>query len=350
MAKRPSKIKRKQLKHTLLVDGNALFKFGFFGAKDMYSKDGEHIGGLYVFITVLRKLLLETKYNSVYVFWDGTFSGKMRWEIYSDYKVDRNKDYENGTHPIDLQETTEKFLIRQYLEELCIRQMMDDTNSGVEADDFIAQYCLTKDENEIITICTTDRDLCQLIKRGIRLYLCDLREYITLDTYQNFFKHNQLNSKLIKIIGGDASDSIKGVTGVKETTLLRLFPELIEREVTLDEIINLAKKLQEERLSKKLKPLKTLTNIIEGNTNGVQGKNLYKINEKIINLNKPLIDENNKLLLEYIKKPIGDFENRGIKNVYTFMKRDGIDRVIEHFSTEYLLPFKQLIEREKNNK
>jgi 5'-3' exonuclease len=342
-------VSSKVTKDTLLVDGNALFKLGFFGAKDLFTRDGDHIGGLYVFITILRKLLQDNLYHRVFVFWDGQFSGKMRWKLYSDYKVDRNKDFINGTHPIDIQEKTEKFLIRQYLEELCVRQMIDNTNSGVEADDFIAQYCLTKEPNENITICTTDRDLAQLISADIRIYFCDkqIRDYVTLDNYNTFFKHHQSNSKLIKVIGGDDSDCIKGIAGVKEKTLLNHFPELMKREVSLEEIIQSAKEQQETRIKEKKKPLKALTNIIESITDGVQGKDIYKINEIIINLSVPLIDEANQLLLEYNKGPMGDFEERGIKNVYAFMKRDGLAKEIESFSTNYLLPFKQLIEREK---
>jgi len=349
MANKPKKynVVGSDTKNVLLVDGNALFKLGFHGAKDMFTRDGKHIGGLYAFITILRKLLEERLYHRVFVFWDGKFSGKMRWKLYSDYKGDRNKDYINGTEPIDIDELTEKFLVRQYLEELCIRQMIDNTDSGIEADDFIAYYCKTKNKNERITICTTDTDLCQLINDDVRIYLCNKRAYLAIDNYQEFFKHHHKNSKLIKIIGGDSSDSIKGISGVKETILLKYFPQLTEREVTLDEIISSAKEQQELRLKEKKKPLKALTNIIERNTTGVQGKNIYKINEKIIDLGNPLIDERNKQLLEYNKGPIGDFEERGIKNVYTYMKRDGVAKQIESFSTKYLLPFKKLIERER---
>lgn len=348
MANRPRKFNIvSDTKNILLVDGNALFKLGFFGAKDMFTRDGKHIGGLYTFITILRKLLEERLYHRVFVFWDGKFSGKQRWLLYPDYKVDRNKDYINGTHPIDIQEVTEKFLIRQYLEELCVRQMIDNSESGVEADDFIAYYCKIKDKSEKITICTTDRDLCQLINDDIRIYLCDKKAYIDIDNYQEFFKHYYKNSKLIKIIGGDSSDCIKGISGVKETTLLKYFPELIEREVSLEEIITLAKGIQEKRVNEKKKPIKALTNIIESNTDGLQGKKIYSINEKIINLDDPLIDKSNQELLKYNKGPMGDFEERSIKNVYTYMKRDGVAKQIESFSTNYLLPFKQLIERER---
>lgn len=346
--KRPQKYGvSKETKNTLLVDGNALFKLGFFGAKDMFTRDGDHIGGLFIFITILRKLLQEELYHRVYVFWDGKFSGKQRWELYKDYKSDRGKDFINGTHPVDIQEKTEIFLIRQYLEELCVRQLIDNTQSGVEADDFIAHYCLTRQPNEKITICTSDRDLAQLMNEDVRIYFCDMKKYVTLDNYQEHFPHHQANSKLIKVIAGDNSDSIKGIKGVKEPTLLKHFPKLSEGPTTLSEIIQTAMRIQAERISEKKKPLSALTNIIESITDGIQGKNIYKINEAIINLANPLVDKKNKAMVEHLRGPMGDMEERGIKNVYTFMKRDGVDKQIESFSTHYLMPFKKLIEREK---
>ena len=78
---------RVKVLNTLLVDGNALFKTGYFGAKSEYNRQGEHVGGVYQFITVLRKLLNEDLYHQVYVFWDGKLSGKLRWEIYKEYNL-----------------------------------------------------------------------------------------------------------------------------------------------------------------------------------------------------------------------------------------------------------------------
>jgi hypothetical protein len=43
---------------TLLVDGDNLFKIGFHGVKEMYD-GGDHLGGIYHFINILRKFLEE---------------------------------------------------------------------------------------------------------------------------------------------------------------------------------------------------------------------------------------------------------------------------------------------------
>ena len=87
MAKRPPKSGTKQVnKNILLVDGNSLFKVSYHGAKYSYNKDGEHIGGIYQFITHLRKLLNENIFHNVYVFWDGNRGGKLRWDVYNEIR------------------------------------------------------------------------------------------------------------------------------------------------------------------------------------------------------------------------------------------------------------------------
>jgi 5'-3' exonuclease len=330
----------------LLVDGNALFKRSFLGAKDVYNQNEEHIGGIYQFITVLRMLLNEDLYHKVLVVWDGELSGQLRYNIYKDYKSNRNKDYINGTHPIDEVELTQKTQIKRYLEELFIRQYEDRV---VEGDDLIAYVCNNKQENETITICTSDRDLCQLINNDIRIYLCDLKKYITLDNYNQFFKHHQSNAALIKIFCGDNSDCIKGIKRLGEDTLLKHFPEICEKKVTIDEIIEKAKLLKLERVNSKLKPLQIFENIIMKITDGIQGENVYEINKKLVDLQTPMITE--KVIYELnevINLPI-DPDGRDVKNVYQMMKEDGMDREIKNYNNEYFLPFKKLIQREKNN-
>ena len=330
---------------TLLIDANALFKIGFHGSINEYNHHGQPIGGVYQFLTVLGNLLKNELYHRVYVFWDGKYSGKLRYNHYVDYKANRNKDYINGTQPVDESEQIQKAKIWNYLEDLCIRQVRNDI---VEGDDFIAYYCLTAEENEEISICTNDRDMCQLIDEKVRIYFCDLREYITLENYNTRFKHHQSNSMLIKMICGDTADNIKGIKGVKEKTLLEHFPELTERPVTLDEILTKARVIQENRSLKKLKPLKGLDNLINAVTDGIQGNKIYEINEILVNLKKPLMTETAIESLNNLRSGYFDLEERSIKDVFKQLKIDGIDRLMNNTTySEYLLPFKKLIEREQ---
>lgn len=350
MNKRPPKNGeiREEIQNTLLVDGNALFKRGFSGAKDLYNKDGLHIGGVYQFLTTLRMLLEQEMYHRVYVFWDGNFSGKLRYDIYEPYKSARGKDYINGTQPIDESELKQRRIVWDYLNELCIRQLKDEV---IEGDDFIAYYCLTKNKNEKITICTNDSDMAQLINEDVRIFFLNFKNYVGKANYSSYFSHNLENSMLIKSMIGDTADSIKGIKGLGETTLLTHFPELTKRKVTLNEIIEQASKQQEERIAQKQKPLKVLQNIIDAVTDGVQGNKIYQINERLVNLSKPMMTKDGIRALELLKNGSLLPENREFTKVFEMMKSHGIDKEIgEYRYPEYLVPFKKLIDREiKNN-
>ncbi len=345
MRKRPPKSgKVKKYKNTLLVDGNALFKRGFIGARNEYNRNGKQIGGIYQFLTILRKLLTEDLYHKVFNFWDGEFSGKLRWDIYKDYKSGRGKDYVNGTKPEDLEEVLQRGIVFNYLEELYIRQLLD---ACVESDDFIAYYCKLKKDDEKITIVTSDRDLCQLIDDNVRVYLLDLKTYVDKYTFMYYFKYHYTNVALIKILCGDNSDSIKGIKRLGEGTLLKHFPELNKRKVTLDEILEKSKILQQERVNNKKKPLQIFDNIVNSITDGIQGKDIYQINTKLIDLTNPLLTEGSiKEMHDLMNSKLSD--DRSIKSVYKMLKKDGIDILLgEHRYNNYLLPFKKLIEREK---
>lgn len=332
--------------NTLLIDGNSLFKTGYHGAKSEFNRDGEHVGGIYQFLTIIRKLLNENLYHRVFVFWDGRFSGKLRYNIYPEYKSGRGKDYVNGTRPEDdPSQIMQRRRVMIYLEELFIRQIHHDI---VESDDFIAYMVKHKQENESITICSNDRDLCQLIGPDVKVYMLDKKTYINMDNYTQFFDHHHANSSLIKQICGDSSDSIKGVKGMGESTLMKHFPELKEKPMTLEELISRAKEIQQERLDNKQKPLKVLDNLIDGVTDGSQGDRLYEINLQLVDLSEPLMTEDaEEEIQELMSSPL-DPEGRDLKNAYKLLKSDGIDKVLgENRFSEYLMPFKKLIEREK---
>jgi 5'-3' exonuclease len=339
---------RQKLQNTLLVDGNALFKSGYFGAKGEYNYKGQHIGGIYQFITMLRKLLSENMYHRVYVFWDGNFSGKLRYEIYNPYKSSRGKDYVNGTQPIDEEEVRERRVVMQYLEDLFIRQLRHEV---VESDDFIAQYCLNKKPNEKVTICTNDSDMAQLISEDVRIYFIHFKNYVDTNNFSSYFCYHVENAALVKSMVGDNSDTIKGIKKLGEGTLIKYFPELKEKKVSLTQIIERAKEIQQERKDQKKKPLAVLDNIINGTTDSVLGDKIYEINYKLVDLKNPFMTKDGARELELLIEGDLDPEGRSLKNVLSYMEKDGIKKLIGETRYEnYLIPFKELINREINKK
>ena len=334
-----------KLKNTLLVDGNALFKRAFAGAKDEYNDKGEFVGALYQFITLVRKMLVEDLYHQVYIFWDGKISGLERFKIYKPYKSNRNKDFVNLTEIIDEEQAIQLQKIWTYLNEFYVRQFNYDY---IEGDDLIAYYCLNKEPNEKITICTNDTDMAQLINEDVKIYFLHIKEYVDINNFSSYFSYHVGNAALIKMMVGDTADMIKGIKGLGVKSLLQHFPQLKERVLTLNEIIDEAKRIQEERLKKKKKPLSVLDNIINGVTDGVQGDKIYEINYKLVNLKQPMISENAIIELENLRNGTLDGTDRNIKRVARYMHEDGIDKILGEVRNEdYLVPFKKLIDREK---
>ena len=284
--------KKKKFKKTLVVDGDSLIKTAYHGAKDLYYKD-THIGGIFQFLTMVRKMMNEYKFDRVYVFWDGQFSGRLRYDIYKEYKSNRDKDFYVEQPPSDLELYLQKERVISYCEELFIRQYRDDIT---EADDCIGYYVQNMSEDEKVVIMSNDRDLCQLISEKVGVYVLNLKKIVTQDNYLTYFNHHPSNLKLIKIITGDNSDCIKGIQGVSEKTLVNFFPEISEKTLTLEYIFSKIVTIQNERKNR----LKSLDNILNKVTKGSQKDKIYEVNEKIINLKKPLLNESTKNELDYI--------------------------------------------------
>jgi len=322
--------KRKKYTNTLLVDGDSLLKTAYYGAKNLYYKD-THIGGIFQFLTMLRKVINENRFDKVFIFWDGQFSGRLRYEIYTPHE------------PQDPELFIQKERVIQYCEELFIRQFQDEI---IEADDSIGYYCTNIEEDEKVVIISNDRDMCQLIDNRVAIYVINLRKIISKDNYYEHFNHHYTNVKLVKILSGDASDNIKGIQGVKEKTLIKYFPEITEKTLTLKDIISKIEVLQSERKTR----LKTLDNIKNKVTIGCQGEDIFDINEKIINLRKPLLTESAKEHLNSLFVSPIDPEDRTTKNVIKMMLEDGLTMAIPGGRDGYinfLKPFLRIIKKEK---
>jgi len=335
--------KTKKYSNTLLIDGDSLLKTAYYGAKDLYYKD-THIGGIFQFLTMLRKCLNEHRYDRVYVFWDGIFSGRLRYDIYKAYKANREKNFYVKQETSDPDLYIQKERVIQYCEELFIRQFKDEI---IEADDSIAYYCAQIKEDEKIVIVTNDRDMLQLLSKSVGVYVINLRKIVTTKNYNEHFNHHYTNIKLLKIISGDNSDNIKGIKGVSEKTLIKYFPEFTQQSLTLGDIISKIETIQSERKTR----LKTLDNIINKVTVGIQGDSIFEVNEKIINLHQPLLTESAKTELDNLFDIPIDPEDRTTKNVIKMMLEDGLTMAIPGGRDGYinfLQPFLRIIKKEKN--
>jgi 5'-3' exonuclease len=325
---------------TLLVDGNNLLKIGFHGVKDYFNK-GEHIGGLWHFLNTLRRFIDEENFSKVVVFWDGETSTSQRRLIYPKYKLNR-KAPEN-----ELKEESfnkQKHRVKEYLEEMFVRQV-EFPNS--EADDLIAYYCqISKGEDK--TIFSGDRDLTQLITDDVTIYSPNTKKYYKKG--DNIKLHDieipHYNIKTFKILSGDKSDNIDGIYYFGEKTFVKLFPELLEKEVSFSDILT-----RGEELLKEQKDNTVLKNLLTGKTKeGIFGDEFFIINEKIVDLSEPLISEEGKELVELYYSESLDPDGRGYKNLIRMMMDDGLFKYLPKNDDSwvyFLKPFLKLTRKEK---
>jgi len=235
----------------------------------------------------------------------------------------------------------EKSIIKAILEELCIRQYEFENTEG---DDIIAFYAKNKNPNEKVVIVSADKDLTQLISDTVIVYNPRMRDFVTKDNSVEKIGITHENVVLEKILCGDASDNIKGVKGIGETTLIKLFPQIKDTKTDLSTIIERSKQLLEERAQNKKKPLKSLENIINGVTDGCQGDKLYEINQKIIDLSEPLLTDEARESLTDELYGIMDTSDRDIKNVYKLVNEFDLTELTneEKFSNLFS-PFGRII-------
>lgn len=329
-------VRRPKRTKTLIVDGNVLMKRSYNGAKNLYHKD-KHIGGIFSFYSTLRKIIVEHKIDKVVITWDGERGGTLRLDYYPEYKNNRPKFF-------DKEYELQKLRVKQYAEDLFIRQY---EHPDTESDDLIAYYCINKNRLEDVMIYTNDRDLCQLINTEVTVFLADKKMEVGVGNYNWFFEHNYQNAGLVKIIEGCTSDNIKGIDGVTENTLLTYFPQIKQRKVELDEIIQESKVIQESRGDK---PLKIIDNIINGVSKGVHRGPFYEINKKIIDLNNPLLPKEARNCVDNLLNLPLNPEGRDYKNVLKMMMEDGVLYALpggEHGYINFMEPFIRLIKKEK---
>ena len=233
------------------------------------------------------------------------------------------------------------------LEELFVRQCICDKT---EADDFIGYYVTHKKPNERIVICSNDRDLTQLIAEDVIVYVQSLKDFLSIKNYTKIEGINYQNVVLKKVLCGDASDNIKGIKGFGEKTLLNNFDEITKRKVTLNEVIEKAKNINEERAKLKKKPLKWAENIVNRVTDGAQGSKVYEINEKIIDLKNPLMTEEAVEMIESIMYTPIDPEDRTLENLYRLLLENDVEDLRDETKfSNFFSEFLYLIDKEKRN-
>ena len=365
--------------YTLIIDGTNLLRISMTDPK--INSNGIHYGGVFQFLLQLKILLQKKDFDYVYVFFDDEDSGILRYQIYNDYKSNRDKNYSQHSEELsdymklyneklkNMQDAIfnktkskpkkelsdkekivkenflrEREILMRYFNELYIRWIFYDKTEG---DDLIAYYINNKKPNDKVVIVSADEDLTQLISDTVCIYNPRLKKFVSKDNFKELKGFIHENVVIKKIFCGDTSDNIGNIDGVSESRLFELMPELKERPVTINEVKERALQKIEERKTEKKKPLKWHENIVNGVSKRNYNGDFYEINNKIINLSNPLLTNEAKEEMDNTMYAPLDPDGRSLSNLYQYILDDDItdlknnDRFSSFFST-----FKPLINKE----
>ena len=226
----------------LIIDALNLF-FRNFATINMMNKEGAHIGGLAGSIRSLGSLIQLCNPTGVYVIFDGVGSSTNRKNLLPEYKSNRGITRITNWDAFDDLEDENDAKVSQitrfihYLQCLPIKVGMIDK---AEADDMIAYMAKelpARYQSEVVIV-SSDKDYLQLVTDKVTLYRPVTKVfYGPKDVKREFLIHPD-NFIIYKTMLGDKSDKIEGVKGLGPKTLLKLFPDIMTKPLSLDDIFD----------------------------------------------------------------------------------------------------------------
>lgn len=244
------------MKKIIILDGNSVMFRAYYATAYtgnlMQARSGLYTNAIYGFVNMIQHILQTEDMTNIFVAFD---KGKktLRHQTYSEYKSGRSA-------------TPEEFLmqipyIKEYLDVLGIKHLeLDD----YEADDIVGSMAyLAKDKFDEVMVVSGDKDLLQLAKGNIHVYLTkkgltDLECY----TEENFKSLMGIESSQMvdyKGLIGDNSDNLPGVPGVGPKTAAKLLEQYGSLEGIINNLDNLSGKLKENISTYKEQALRSKT-------------------------------------------------------------------------------------------
>ena len=280
---------RKELSSILIIDGLNTFLRSFTMINHL-NPDGHHIGGLTGFLKSIGYAIRMSDPTKVVVIFDGIGGSNARRNLYPEYKANRNSSRITN-HNIFSSKDEESESINnqisrlvQYLQCLPVTVISID---GLEADDiigYLANKFQAHNETQKVTIMSADKDFLQLVSDKVHCYSPTKKKIYTPKDVLEEFGVSSSNFLNYKILMGDTSDNIPGITGLGPKKLIKLFPELTNNtKVELDEIISTsADKVDENKLYLSV----------------VERRHQLLINQQLMSLNGSFLSPENKQLVK----------------------------------------------------
>lgn len=260
-----------------IIDASGYLYSSYFAIRNLTNSKGESTNALYGFIRSVLKLIKDFQPTHMVAVFDGPRNAKKRLEIYPDYKIHRL------TAPQDL-----PYQIG-WAQEFCTMMGLPYLNiPEVEADDAIGAVAKwAEKQGAEVLICSTDKDLAQLVNE--RIVMLNTRKDNQImgvkEVEENYGVPPHQIIDLLALIG-DSSDNVPGVAGIGPKTassLLKDFHSLDNLLANADKIVGEKKKTSIlENKDKALISRQLVTLHLDINTPNTE--DFYRL--KTINLNR----------------------------------------------------------------
>ncbi len=290
--------------HFYLIDGSGYIFRAYYALPPLTRKsDGLPTGAVNGFCSMLFKLLEDSKSNQnlhkpshFAVIFDSARK-TFRNEIYSDYKANRLEA------PEDLVPQFE------YIRKSVLAFNLPSVDlPNYEADDLIATYVdkiLKKGAK--VTIVSSDKDLMQLYKDGVRIFDPMKNKFITDDDVVKKFGVDASKVIDVQSLAGDSSDNVPGVPGIG----IKTAAELINKYGTLEKLLKSAKEIKQNKRRETL----------------LENKDKALISKKLVTL-----DHNSP-----VNRELSEFKLRNInkEKLYKFLREMEFNRLLSSAISAY---------------
>jgi DNA polymerase-1 len=252
--------------------------------------DGHHIGALTGFLKSIGYAIKMLNPTKVVIVFDGVGGSNARRNLFPDYKANRNANRMTNYSIFQSKEEESESINNQmqrlilYLKCLPVSVV---SIEGLEADDIIG-YLTHKlesfSETQEINIMSADQDFLQLVSTKTAVYSPTKKRIFKPKDVLADFGVSATNYINYKILLGDKSDNVPGVSGLGPVKLVKLFPELTgENKVTLESMIEKSAELINEN--------KLYLSVVER-------RHQLFINQQLMNLEGDFLSPDNRLLVK----------------------------------------------------
>ena len=227
------------MKNIYILDAVSFLFRSYFAIRGMTNKKGESTNALYGFIRSVQKIINDFAPESLVAVFDGPNNKEKRVEIYEEYKSNREG------MPEDL--VPQLAWSHQYCEAAGIPFISE---AGYEADDLIGAIAKWAEKQGIeVFICSSDKDLCQLITDKIFM-LNTHKGNLLIDRKKVEELHGVKPEQIVDYLAimGDKSDNIPGIPGFGPKTAATLLQEYGTLENLLSNLDGMANQKRAEKI------------------------------------------------------------------------------------------------------